>query len=175
MDMLIRVAFNNQNWMGKCTNADKDKRLYKCRKKVVDIRFPENGAFKTDKNGNCECLWCYEATLCTEYRWVSGKSFEKASGKVFFVFPDTDNTLVLWGTSEVDHVENGRNAYWLYFKEFKPLPQENWVTGIKARDIFGKNWGQGTYRYLDEKESKYLQRLINKKLNQTAPKQEVIA
>jgi len=161
--------------MGKCANADKDPRLYKCQEKVVNVKFPENGIFKIDKYGTCACLWCYESTLCTEYRWVSDKSFEKANGKVFFVFPDTDNTLVLWGTSEVDHVESGRNDYWLYFKEFKPLPEENWVRGLKAMDIFGKPWGQGTYRYLDGTESKYLEKLITKKLRHTAQKQEVSA
>nr|MDO8079374.1 hypothetical protein [Candidatus Freyarchaeota archaeon] len=172
MDIIIRAVFNNQNWMGKCTNADKDPRLYKCQEKVVDIRFPDSGAFKTDRNGNCACLWCYESTLCTEYRWVSDKSFEKANGKVFFVFPDTDNTLVLWGTSEVDHIESGRNAYWLYFKEFKPMPEENWIRGIRAKDIFGVNWGQGTYRYLDEEQTKILEKLIRKKSRRTPQKQE---
>jgi len=146
--------------MGKCTDANNDARLFKCRKQVVDVRFPDTGAFKTDKNGTCACLWCYEAQLCTEYRWVSDKPFEKASGKVFFVFPDKDNSLVLWATSEVDHVESERNNYWLLFKEFKPMPEENWIRGIKAKDIFGVNWGSGTYRYLDEEETKYLEKLI---------------
>ncbi|MEM3526234.1 MAG: hypothetical protein QXV37_02365, partial [Candidatus Jordarchaeaceae archaeon] len=86
--------------------------------------------------------------------------------------PDIDNTLVLWGTSEVDHVESGRNAYWLYLKPFKPMPEESWVRGIKARDILGKNWGQGTYRYLDEEQTKILENLIKEKTRHTPQNQE---
>ncbi len=163
MDIIIRTAFNNQNWMGKCRNADKDPRLYKCQEKIVDVKFPNDGAFKTDKNGTCACLWCNESALCTEYRWVSDKSFEKANGKAFFVFPDTDNNLVLWGTSQVDHVEKGRNSYYLYLKEFKPLPEDNWVRDISAQDLFGTSWGRGTYRYLDEEQKNHLEYLIKNK------------
>ncbi len=166
MDIIIRTAFNNQNWMDKCKNADRDPRLYKCHEKIIDVKFPDDGRFKTDKNGNCACLWCWDSTLCTEYRWVSHTKFEKANGKAYFVFPDLDNTLVLWGVSEVDHVRKGRNEYYLYFKEFKPMPQENWIRGLRATEIFGKDWRRGTYRYLDEESEKRLENLIKEKIRE---------
>ncbi|MFB0559986.1 MAG: hypothetical protein ACETWM_01955 [Candidatus Lokiarchaeia archaeon] len=163
MDVIIRTAFNNKNWMDKCKNADNDPRLYKCQQKIVNVKFPDDRQFRIDNNGNCACLWCYESTLCTEYRWGSNITFEKANGKVFFAFPDFDNSLVLWGKTEVDHVEIGRNTFWLYFKEFEPMPEENWVWGLQAKEIFGTSWRRGTYRYLNEEQTKYLEKLLREK------------
>ncbi len=160
MDIIIRTVFNNQNWMGKCKNADKDPRLYKCQEKVVNVKFPNSGEFKTDRLGNCACLWCYESTLCTEYRWVDEKSFAEADGKAYFVFPDVDGTLVLWGFSEVDHVEKVRDMHYLYLKEFKPLPEENWVRGLRVKEILGTSWNRGTYRYLTQEKSENLEKMI---------------
>ena len=112
MGMIIRAAFNNQNWTGKCKNADRDRRLFKCREKVV------NTGYKVDRNGNC-LAECWESTLCRKYFWMSavGNFSERAKGQVFFVFPDFHNTFVLWGTSRVEKVVGNK----VYFKKFNPL------------------------------------------------------
>jgi hypothetical protein len=152
MGMIIRVAFNNRNWMGKCTNADRDPRLFKCREEVVAT------GYEIDKNGNCVSKVCWEQSLCKEYRWKSGKNFDRnrAEGLVFFVFPDVDNSLVLWGMSKIKEVKGNE----IYFDEFKPLPPEKWVRGLSSKDLIGKHWGSGLYRYIGPDKEAKLKELI---------------
>ncbi len=151
MGMIIRTAFNNQNWAGKCKNADRDRRLLKCKRDIV------NTGYEIDKKGNCLAN-CWESTLCTEYYWdnVLGNFSDKARGNVFFVFSDIDNSLVLWGSSEVKKVDGRR----VYFKKFKPYPREKWIRGLFSKDILGENWGSGTYRYIDAKIESKLKNVI---------------
>lgn len=139
MGMIIRVAFNNQNWAGKCKNAT-GRRFLKCSQKAV------NTGYKIDKEGNC-LAECWESTLCTKYFWgstIGNFDMEKAKGNVFFVYPDIDNFLVLWGKSRVEKVVDNN----VYFEEFKPMCQERWQI-IIPKDILGQNWAQGTFRYID--------------------------
>lgn len=93
--------------------------------------------YRLDKNRNCTAR-SWESTLCTEYFWGStiGNFGPRAQGIVFFVFSDIDNSLVLWGKSEVDRVEGDR----VYFKKFKPVPSEKWVRNLSAEDILGVPW-----------------------------------
>jgi hypothetical protein len=164
MGMMIRVAFNNQGWAGKCKDAANDKRLFKCHGQVIDVRFPGGSGFEVDKNGNCACGWCFEAALCTEYYWVSGKNFRHAQGNVFFLFPDEDNSLVLWGRSKVRDIRlvhrDADKHYRLYFEQFKPMPPQQWIRALRGEHILGKLWGMGTYRYLTEDQENYLEALI---------------
>lgn len=150
MGMIIRVAFNNQNWSGRCRNVRGDARFSKCREGVYDV------GYKLDEKGNC-LADCWESTLCTEYFWGStiGNFGRRARGNVFFVYSRIDNTLVLWGKSEVDRVEGNR----IYFKAFKAIPTEKWKR-LTAKEILGKNWGQGTYRYLGKNQEDSLLRLL---------------
>jgi len=155
MGMIIRVVFNNQNWMGKCKNANADRRLFKCQKLTINIG---HGRFETDNDGNCKST-CTEEALCTKYLWESYQgnfNKTKATGNVFFVFSDTNNSLVLFAKSRVEKVEGNK----IYFEEFKPMPQKEWVKGIHAKEIFGVNWGRGTYRYLNDKQEEYLEKMI---------------
>lgn len=154
MGMVIRVAFNNQNWADKCKDADRDRRLFKCREQVV------NTSYKVDKNGNC-LAQCWESTLCKECFWESviGSFASKAQGSVFFVYSDIDNSLVLWGKSKVKKIDGNR----VYFEKFKPLPPERWIKGLSPKDVVGKNWRQGTYRYIDAQGESKLNDLINLK------------
>ena len=155
--MIIRVGFNNQNWAGRCKDAapNRDLRLYKCQGGYI------NTGYKLDANGDCVGD-CWESKLCTEsiYRWVShlgNFDIMRAYGNVFFVFPDFDNSLVLWGKSEVDRVVGNE----IYFKPFSPMPPENWVRNLSPRDdILGVNWGAGTYRYLDAAQEARLRKEI---------------
>ena len=153
MGMIIRVAFNNQNWMGKCTNISNDPRFNKCTTNTVDVRA------EIDELGNCKGGDCWEKTLCTEYFWESRGNFsKKAAGTVFFVFPDVDGSIVLWGKSKVKRVEGHK----IYFEEFKPMSEEKWGKGLHAREILGVHWRQGTYRYLDKTQEDFLMGLIAK-------------
>lgn len=153
MGIIIRVAFNNQNWAGKCKNADKrDRRLFKCWQQVIDT------GYKIDKNGNCFAD-CWESTLCTQYFWESNLgNFDtnRTQGNVFFVFSDVNNYLVLWGVSKVKKVVGNK----IFFKKFKPMPPEKWINNLSSKDIIGQNWGHGTYRYINTQIEAKLQRLI---------------
>ncbi|HEX9976715.1 MAG TPA: hypothetical protein VGA82_05640 [Dehalococcoidales bacterium] len=151
MGMIIRVAFNNQNWAGKCKNAH-GVLFSKCWDGTLDV------SYALDKNGNCIAN-CWESTLCTKYFWENqrGNFSERAEGTVFFVFsPPIDNSLILWGKSEVDRVKNNK----VYFREFKPIPYGKWVRDLWPKDILGKPWGSGTYRYLTEEQERFLNNLI---------------
>lgn len=155
MGMVIRVAFNNKNWAGKCTNANRDRRLFKCRENVV------NTGYKVDKNGNC-LAECWESSLCTKFFWnseVGNFNKERAKGEVFFVFTDLDNSLILWGMSKVKKIEGKR----IYFDKFKPLPPEKRVKFPSSKDVVGKVWGQNTYRYIDANREDELKELIKSK------------
>lgn len=155
MAMVIRVAFNNRNWASKCTNADRDGRLFKCREKVVDT------GYKVDKNGNC-LAECWESTLCKRYFWestVGNFDKERAKGQVFFVFLDTNNSLVLWGMSRVKKVEGKK----IYFDEFKPMPPEKWIRGLSSKDVVDEVWKQNPFRYIDaDKEAKLKELIMSK-------------
>ncbi len=156
MGMLIRVAFNNQNWANKCKNANGDRRLFKCWKKVVNTRY------KVDRKGNCLAR-CWESTLCTKYFWMNplgNFNTEKAKGSVFFVYPDTVNSLVLWGRSSVRRIDGNK----AFFKKFKPMSQERWIGGLSSKNMIGKNWGHGTHRYINAQIESKLERLIKNKL-----------
>lgn len=156
MGMIIRVAFNNQNWAGKCKNADqRDRRLIKCWQQVVDT------GYKIDKNGNC-LAGCWESTLCTKYFWgnvLGNFDTKRAQGNVFFVFSDIDNSLVLWGTSRVEKVVGNK----VYFRKFKPMSPERWIRGLSSEDIIDQTWGQGTYRFIDTQTESKLKKLITLK------------
>lgn len=154
MGMVIRTAFNNQNWNGKCKDAENERFFY-C--KVVDT------GYGIDDEGNCSSEVCFESKLCKEYIWRNtiGNFGKKAEGQVFFIFRDhkEKNAFVLWGMTQVKKVDGNR----VYFKEFKPFPQEKWIRRLSLEETIGrKKWGQGTYRYIDvDKESK-LRGLLNK-------------
>ncbi|GAH39891.1 unnamed protein product, partial [marine sediment metagenome] len=152
MGIIIRTAYNNNNWAAKCKNANRDRRLLKCKTEVV------NTGYKVDKNGNC-LAGCWESTLCTKFFWVGagGGAFSKrAQGNVFFVFLDIDNSYVIWGTSKVRKIVGNK----VYFDKFKPLPSERWIKGLSSTDIVGQKWAQGTYRYIDARKESKLKELI---------------
>lgn len=82
MAIIIRTAFNNQNWMGKCKNADRARRLKQCRKNILETQF------KIDKSGNCVSNACWESTLATKYYWKSRGNFSKQrTNGTFFCLP----------------------------------------------------------------------------------------
>ena len=153
MAIIIRVAFNNQHWNGQCQNADRDRRLFQCHKSIIDT------GYKVTKKGQCAAQ-CWEQNLCSTYTWHYNKNFgERAFGRAYFVYRDVDQTLVLWGTSEISEVEGNL----LTFKKFKPLSENEQVQGLTYQyleDIGVARWGSGTFRYLDEKTADVLDSLI---------------
>ena len=165
MGMIIRVAFNNKNWSGKCTNADKrDRRLYKCWDSVVKT------SYKIDKKGNCQAD-CAESSLCETFKWYCykgdktgnfDKSRVKENDKVYFVYPDIDNTLVLLGKTRIKKVSGDT----ITMNKFKPMPENKWIRNLRAKDILGEHWKSKTFRYI-EKDTEHLLDKIIQKSNET--------
>lgn len=172
MDIVIVTLFNNEGWQGPCKNPDKDGRCYICfprdgAKPIVDIGRP-----KVDEQGFCTGGECWEKCLCTtKSRWGSyppGREFGKQAQpgmKAYFVYRQPDGKYTLWGKTMVQDVnvvgEDGKYKY-LHFEPFKPLPEDKWARGLAAKELTGKQWRQGRYRYIDSVREAYLERLIEK-------------
>ncbi len=143
MGMIIRTVFNNNNWDGACKDADRDRRLYKCKDKIFNTKY------KVNKRGNCLAK-CWESTLCKNFYWINplgNFDVDRAKGDAFFVYQDLDNSLVLWGKSKISNVNKNK----VKFYEFTPLAQEKWVRGLLPENILGAKFGRGTFRYTDDK------------------------
>lgn len=155
MAIIIRTAFNNQNWKGKCHDADRDRRLFQCHKKII------NTGYYVTKAGICASQ-CWEQNLCSEYVWHSttGNFGDRAIGEVFFVYRDIDESLVLWGKSKIKKVEGNS----LIFNRFKPLSASQQVRGLTyeyLEDIGVPKWGSGTFRYISTDVAQILDNLIS--------------
>jgi hypothetical protein len=155
MAVIIRAAFNNQNWNGQCQNADRDRRLFQCHESVI------NTGYKVTKAGKCAAQ-CWEQSLCSNYAWHSttGDFGERASGNAYFVYRDIDQTLVLWGRSEIKKAEGNS----LIFKKFKPLSESKQVRRLTYQyleDVGVPRWGSGTYRYISDEAATLLDSLIS--------------
>jgi hypothetical protein len=155
MAVIVRTVFNNQSWNGQCQNADRDRRLFQCRAAVIDIDY------KLKKSGQCAAP-CWEQNLCSTYVWYSttGDFGERATGNVYFVYRDIDQSLVLWGKSEIKKAE-GKS---LTFKKFKPLSEGEQVRGLTYKyleDIGVPKWGSGTFRYISDEVANTLDALIS--------------
>jgi len=175
--LVIRTVFNNQGWAGRCIRPLGDIKCFKCSEGGLYI----NGGnpVKEDGQGYCKGepedyplepnAWCWEQVLCKKYFWgnVKGKwRFVFKGMPVYFVYPELDLSLTLWGHSVIDSINNEPEKYApIYFKPFKPLPQERWVKGLTGQDITGKDWRQLHFRYLDESHEKYLSALVQGKKN----------
>lgn len=155
MAVIIRTAFNNQSWNGQCQNADRDRRLFQCHEAVIDI------GYKVTKTGQCAAQ-CWEQSLCSTYVWHSttGDFGERATGDVYFVYRDIDQSLVLWGKSEIKKAEGNS----LTFKRFKPLSESEQVRGLTYQyfeNIGVPRWGSGTFRYISAEAANTLDTLIS--------------
>jgi len=175
--LVIRTAFNNQGWAGRCINPLGDIKCFKC----LEGRLYINGGnpVKEDGQGYCKGepegypldpnAWCWEQVLCKKYFWgnVKGKwRFVFKGMPVYFVYPELDLSLTLWGHSVIDSIDNEPKKYApIYFKPFNPLPQEKWIKGLTGEEITGKKWRQLHFRYLDESHENYLSALVQGKRN----------
>jgi hypothetical protein len=131
-----------------------------CKGQAVDYPMP----YPIENN---EPYWCWEQVLCKKYFWgnVKGKWRSVTEGMpVYFVYPEFDGSLTLWGHSEVVKIDNSAPAYPpISFKPFEPLPQDKWIKGLTGDEITGKSWRQLHYRYLDESHEQYLASLLKGK------------
>jgi hypothetical protein len=130
---------------------------------------PEDYPLFEDESG-----WCWEQVLCKKYFWGNVKGKWRQVFKempVYFVYPELDGSLTLWGHSLIERIDNEPDEYPpIYFKPFKPLPQDRWVKGLIGEEITGQKWKQLHFRYLDESHEKYLSALVQGKRNPPPPK-----
>lgn len=170
--IVIKTVFNNQDWKGPCKRPLKDYRCYMCVKGVLP---GINGGNPIEENNKGFChggfgsfaitedSWCWEQTLCEKFYWrnVKGKwRFVNEGMPVYFVYPEHDKSLTLWGHTVIDTIDNDHELPTLHFKAFNPLPQEKWIQGLTGKELTGAHFKQGHYRYLDDKHHNYLSSLI---------------
>lgn len=180
--LVIRTAFNNQGWAGRCKEpVTRDRRCYKCVDAVFwinkgkPIKEDEDGYCTGDGSGmyksnqfllNLKSHWCWEQLLCRKLFWGNPLGRWRAvflGMPVYFVYGERDAAFTLWGHSTIDRIENAveDDEYPLiYFKSFEPLPEKKWVKALTAEEICGKGWRQGSFRYLDENHERYLASLV---------------
>lgn len=152
MSLILRCCFNNQNWKGRCINANTDSRLFKCQKVTVRIGL---GKFSVNKNEECNS-GCEEERICIDFKVLgnNGKSFDsdRAVGNIYFVYSDINNSLVLWGYSKIVGVKKEI----ILFEPFEPIQEKHRVNNLIPIRFLGKPWGSGRYRYLTEKQEENL-------------------
>jgi hypothetical protein len=174
--LVIRTAFNNQGWKGPCKNPLSDSRCFKCKEGGLYIN--KGNPIEEDADGYCKgepdeyplggnVVWCWEQILCKEFLWgnVKGK-WRQVTEKmpVYFVYPELDGTLTLWGHSIIERINNDPDEYPpIYFRPFDSMPQDRWVKGLTGEEITGKKWGSLHFRYLDERHERYLASLVEGK------------
>lgn len=182
--LVIRTVFNNQGWAGRCVKPLSDIKCFKCMEGGLYIN--KGNPIEEDEKGICkgepedyplfedEAGWCWEQVLCKKYFWGNVKGKWRQTFKempVYFVHPELDGSLTLWGHSLIERIDNEPHEYPpIYFKPFKPLPQDRWVKGLTGEEIVGEKWRQLHFRYLDESHEKYLSALVQGKRNPPLPK-----
>jgi len=176
--LVIRTAFNNQGWAGRCKSPLQDEGCFKCKEGGLYIN--HGNPIEEDEQGNCkgnpenyplnhpfdtvEPHWCWEQVLCKKYFWGNPLGSWRSAYigmPVYFVYPEANGTMTLWGYSTIEKIDNEPDEYPpIYFKPFTPLPQEKWVRGLTGDVITGAKWGQGIFRYLDDNHERFLASLV---------------
>ena len=166
MGIIIRTAFSNRGWTGRCKNPLKDQRCYQCTEGRIWINWGK--PVEEDENGFCKgqqpppgySVWCLEQILCTEYYWENWRGKWRRAypeQKVYLVYRERDGSYTLWGRTEVGRVDNEAEPHpKLCLKPFSPLPKDRRVRGLSDIDLTGKPWLRLTYRYIDNKRDAFL-------------------
>lgn len=179
--LLIRTAYNNQGWQGRCKEPLSDMRCYKCKKGTLFINQGE--PITEDERGFClgkntvplsdlhdEPIWCWEQVLCKRFFWGNpvGEWRQVYKGMpVFFVYQEPDSTYTLWGYSKIKDIDTrgGKTGYRdypvIFFEPFEALVEEKRIKNLSAEELTGtKRWNMPFYRYLSEEQVNFLENLI---------------
>jgi hypothetical protein len=170
--LVLRTAYNNQDWKAPCNNPWKDSSCHFCFREIFDIEAPK----KADDICSGHCL---EQHLCVDLKWgctPKGRIYgdnARTGVPVIFVFKEPDGRYTIWGRSNInskDSVLNSENGFaFIHFNPFKPLPRDKWVTGLSDVDLVGAKWLQGRHRYIGIELATKLDHLIEgKELTPTA-------
>jgi len=181
--LVIRVAFNNSEWKGRCYKPLSDPGCYKCRSGHLYINkgypvgedesgfckgkfpVPLSGLFNED-----EKIWCWEQVLCRYYFWGNpiGRWNAYVGMNVFFVYQERNRTYTLWGHTVIKEIHNEipvnkeENKYpYLIFEPFEALPESKRTKGLTPLELVGTSkWNMPFYRYIDEARVNFLLSLI---------------
>jgi len=169
MDLVVRVLYNNQSWQAPCKKPGSDRLCWQCfREDDLDITGPSI----SDEicTGHC-----WEQHLCTDYRWgcyPKGRNFGSraySGQKVYFIFRQPDGKYTVWGKTSIQDIdkkpmEQGKDDEkgfaFMHFNSFKPLIKDKWIVNLSDRQLVGEEWRQGRYRFIDAKQSAYIEDLI---------------
>jgi len=169
MAIVIRTAYNNNNWKGACNYPGKDPLCWLCPTGFIQVHGP--------KENDIVCSGdCWERRICTEYRWGCTPKGRKYSLDaypgitVYLVFKQLDGHYAIWGKTKVKSTDDEmmttgkdfEDGYaFIHFEPFEPLPRDKWVTGLSDVQLVGARWLQGRHRYIDSSQEKYLDQLID--------------
>jgi hypothetical protein len=173
MAIIIRVLYENEQWKKKCKFPFTDPLCWKCQeaRRDLDQGKPTKLDITPPKVGDKECSGCcWERDLCNSFDWGSDQHFRRVlpGMKVFLVFEqknEKSNRIEyrLWGWTTVKSVnvpptrrlerdDEEKYKYWIQLEPFEPLPRDRWSRPLCDKDLIGSKWGQGFYRYIDERE-----------------------
>jgi len=182
MAMVIRVAYNNQDWRAPCKTPGQDRLCQECFKDILDIEAP--------KKDDVICSGhCWEQHLCNDYKWgctPKGRVYgsrAKPGTTVFFVFKQPDGNYTIWGKTSVaavdtrpmeNEVSYEQGFSFIHFEDFDPLPREKWVADISDVNLVGAKWLQGRHRFIDDDQEQHLLRLTEGNIKEEKPATVVI-
>ena len=168
MAIVIRTAYNNNDWKAPCDIPGKDPLCFYCFKGLLDINKPDPS--DTVCSGQC-----WEQHLCNDYKWgcpPTGRFFGPSAypgAAVFLVFKQPDDNYTIWGKTVISSVDEETmqsdkdyedGFSFIHFDSFDPLPRDKWVKDISDKQLVLAKWMQGRHRYIDVNQEKYLDRLI---------------
>ena len=168
MAIVIRTAYNNNNWKGPCNNPGKDPLCRQCFWGSIQVKPPNKDDIICSGD-------CWERRICTEYKWgctPKGRLYGPGAysgATMYLVFTQPDGKYTIWGKTKVSSTDDkvittGKNfedGYaFIHFEPFEPLPRDKWVTGLSDIQLVGARWLQGRHRYIDSNQEKRLAQLI---------------
>jgi hypothetical protein len=181
MAIIIRTAYNNKGWNGKCDYPGKDPLCWQCF--TGDIRV--HGPNKNDVVCSGDC---WESRIYKDLKWgctPKGRLYGPDAYPgvtVYLIFTQPDGKYTIWGKTKASSVDgelmsSGKDFEdgfsFIHFAPFEPLPRDKWITDLTDVQLVGTKWLQGRHRYIHGSQEQYIQDLIEGKANpyDTVPEQ----
>jgi hypothetical protein len=88
---------------------------------------------------------------------------------VFLVYKQNDGRYTLWGITSINGLDtkvwqtggpDELGFAFVYFTPFKALDEDKRIPNLTVKDLVGKIWGQGRYRYIDKKQADRIRLLV---------------
>lgn len=180
MGIVIRTLYNNQDWQALC----KQPRPYNECKRCFN---PKEAILSPSPSDEVCTGNCWERNICVKYRWGFTRKGNKFGArahigmKVFFVHKQTGGKqalYTLWGKTTAQSIDDKvvaegqddeKGFAFIHFSPFEPLPRDKWKYNLTAYELVGKEWRQGTFRYIDGRGEACLEQLIEGTIAESPP------